>query len=309
MWLLLVVLGGVPSVDTPEGPRDATSAWCGSCHVSQFEQWRTSMHAQAATNRWYVANRSQWPLKWCNECHLPLAREEEGVGCASCHVEKKVVLTTLAPTPKGLLAHAEKKSPPLATEAACEHCHQFNMPVGQGEPEKYTQLAFQNTIAEWKAWGASRPCTSCHLPKGDHSMTGSHDRERLERGLAVSVISKGKEEVEITLLGRKAGHAVPTGDAFRVVRVEIYDAGGMLVARERYGHFGRAPDGTLQDLVAPPPPTDGGSSTRSFVVRAPLARSYKVYFEFVGPLTAPLIPQHAEVLLASGRIEVEDGSP
>ena len=34
---------------------------------------------------------------------------------------------------------------------------------------------------------------------------------------AVTVTPKGKDEVEITLLGRKAGHAVPTGDAFRVV--------------------------------------------------------------------------------------------
>ncbi|MFO0594694.1 MAG: multiheme c-type cytochrome [Myxococcaceae bacterium] len=305
----VLLLAGVPAIDTPQGPRDATSAWCGSCHASQFEQWRSSMHAQAATNRWYAANHSQWPLKWCDECHLPLAKEEEGVGCASCHVSERTVLTTLTPTPKGLAAHVEKKSPALSTEAACERCHQFNMPRGQGEPEQYTQIAFQNTIAEWKAWGSNRPCTACHFPKGNHASTGGHDLERLQRGLGVQVISLGRDEVEISVLGRKAGHAVPTGDAFRVVRVELYDAEGAMVGRERYGHFGPAVNGRPEDRTAPPPPTDGGTSARRFVVRAPLARSYKVFFEYVGPLTAPLIPKDAEVELASGRIDVEDGSP
>jgi hypothetical protein len=298
--MLLLLLSALPMVSTPAGPHEASSAWCGTCHVEHFKQWRASRHGQAATNSLYVANHSQWPLKWCDECHLTLGREDEGVGCATCHLDQGVLLSTRPPTTAGQAAHRERQDQALAGVAACERCHQFNFP-SLSEPVRYSDKPMQNTVAEWRAWGGGRPCQSCHLRAGNHSMTGAHDEDRLRRALEASVTRVDADTVELKLEGRRAGHRIPTGDVFRTLRLEVFDETGVMVANQEFGHLGRTGDDTL-----PPPPLDGGVSQRSFRVNAPGATRFRLLFTFVGPKTAPLVPADAELEYLSGTFEDPD---
>ena len=278
-----LLAGATPQVQTPEGAREASSEWCGSCHVTQWEQWRTSRHALAATNTLYAANHSQWPMKWCDECHLPQAREDEGVGCAACHIKDATVLTSRSASDAGRRAHAERREPALSTVQACAACHQFNMPdvrstsrgtwAGEEGTLRFLSVPMQDTIEEWKRWGGSKSCQGCHLPEGSHAMTGAHDLPRLRRALEVKVERLDDARVQVSMIGQRAGHSVPTGDLFRAVRVEVFDAEGAMVARQRFTHFSRGADGRREDQAVPPPPPDGGNSTREFVFAAPGAAS------------------------------------
>ncbi|MDP2274389.1 MAG: hypothetical protein Q8N23_04825 [Archangium sp.] len=301
-WVAALLLSAVPSIDTPSGPREASSNWCAPCHVMQHETWRASRHAVAATNRLYTTNHRQWPMRWCDECHQPLALEE-GVGCASCHVKERRILTSAPPTPRGLEAHAERHEPALSTEEACARCHQFNFPISDAEPVKFSTLPMQNTVAEWRAWGASKPCQACHLNQGSHAMTGSHDLARLRKALTAQVTRRGAD-VELRLESHRAGHAVPTGDPFRALRLELFDAEDTLVLQRSFGHHARGADGGMEDQAVPPS-LDGGVPSRRFALTAPEATRYRLVFVYVGPRTAAAVGSEAEVELQAGPITEE----
>ncbi|MCQ8186489.1 cytochrome c family protein [Parvularcula maris] len=95
----------------------ATSVECGACHQAIFEQWRESMHGQAAADPTYVKNitflvenKGMEAARYCEGCHAPVAlltgelseggdhggtagtpAFHEGVGCLSCHGTKDMV--------------------------------------------------------------------------------------------------------------------------------------------------------------------------------------------------------------------------
>jgi hypothetical protein len=300
--MLALLLAALPIVSTPTGAREASAAWCAECHAREHEQWASSRHAAAATDRLYVTNHAQEPMAWCDGCHAPLGQRDEGVGCASCHVADGAVLSSHAPTAKGLEAHAVREAPALGTPAACERCHQVNFPVGRAEPVTPSRWPMQNTVAEWQASGTSKPCQRCHLPRGEHAMTGGHDLEKVRKALEVSVAWAGDSEVRVTLASRHVPHALPTGDPFRALRVDLLDADGAVVGSRRFGRT-IAPAGDswrIADDWTIPAPAPGRAPERTFEFQAPpTAREYRLTLVYVGDATAVLLDAsetEAEVL-------------
>ncbi len=300
------MLAALPLVTTPQGPREATSAWCGSCHSQQHAQWATSRHALAATNRLYRVNHAEEPMAWCTQCHAPLGLEAEGVGCASCHVREGVILTSLVPGARGQAAHVEREERELKTVEACARCHQFNFPIGRVDPVKLSDFPMQNTLEEWRASGQSKPCQACHLPLGSHAMTGGHDGDRVRNALSVTAAWQSEREVRVTLRSRGVAQSLPTGDPFRALRVDLLDAKGAVVSTRTFGRtIARAAGGTwriTRDLTIPAP-APGTQPERSFEFEAPpSAVSYRVVSIFVGDATASQVGADAELELMRGPI-------
>lgn len=304
----LALLNALPRVDTPAGSAPAASAWCGECHEAELAQWARSRHASAATNRLYLANHAQEPMRWCDSCHLPLGSSEEGIGCAACHVRDGAVLGTRAPSAEAKAAHATAQDLSLTTEKACEGCHQAQFPMGREEPVAPSAFAMQNTVAEWRASGSSRSCRHCHLPAGDHAMGGGHDLARVRRALGVSLLWLGPGELRVTLEGRGVAHAVPTGDPFRVIRVELCadEACEQVVGScefdrsiERAGRTWRI----ARDWSVPPPRGETPGRRSQDVRLSGLPSHFRILLRYVGPATARLLrSDEAEALVLDGPI-------
>jgi hypothetical protein len=195
---------------------------CGDCHGAAFESWRTSAHALAATNPIYQAGFRVEPRRFCVDCHTSAASHaEEGIACLSCHAGRE------GRSPAGghvvaLRARAELRDPAL-----CRDCHEFATPAFEGAEVRMTDLPMQRTYSEWLAYreaGGAETCQSCHMPGGDHTMRGAHDVELLRGSLAVtsSVDARG---ARLTLTSVGVGHALPSGDLFRHLTVEVRPAG------------------------------------------------------------------------------------
>src|SRR5262245_42688055 len=75
-----------PAIDTPPMmPRldplpqigSLSASRCGLCHRTIYEEWRSSLMAQAATNVFFLAERAeQHGLFLCGRCHHPLENQE-----------------------------------------------------------------------------------------------------------------------------------------------------------------------------------------------------------------------------------------
>lgn len=199
-------------------PAAITSADCGSCHLQQQRTWAASLHAAGERDPVYAMARAEaFDPAWCDTCHVA---EEGGVGCVTCHVRQGWVVSGNEPSREARAAHRVRQDPELGGEA-CGGCHQFDPPPHQpGAPLGGAPL--QDTIAEWRAWGAARSCADCHLGEHGHRMPGAHDPDLRARGLAIRVRREG-DEVVVRLTG-DAGHAIPTGDAFHRVEVALGSA-------------------------------------------------------------------------------------
>lgn len=119
--------------------RIGNSAQCGTCHKQIFDEWRSSIHSQGASDKAYVTNISLLAdnkgiasTRYCEGCHAPVAlltgeltktgdhggientlANHEGVSCMSCHgiddvVHLKGVASyTFTPAQDYLFAHSD----------------------------------------------------------------------------------------------------------------------------------------------------------------------------------------------------------
>jgi hypothetical protein len=160
---------------------------CESCHPVHAGTFARSAHAHSFSNplfqaSWLHARRRPW----CLTCHDPQGTRL-GVGCQSCHEPLEV-----------------KTSPDT-----CARCHQFSAPEAQ-----FAGVAMQDTVGEWRRSNTQETCASCHFKDADHLCAGGHDFELLRQTLRVTW-SADCATVEAV----RAGHAVPTGDPFHVLRL------------------------------------------------------------------------------------------
>ncbi len=170
---------------------------CGSCHEDAERAWAASRHASARTNETYAVSFAAARHEWCETCHAPQA--ERGVGCVSCHT-----------------THARP------ADDVCAKCHQFDYPVRRTLDSglvEYTDLPMQNTVAEWRRSSFStKACADCH---GAHDVRGARDVAWLRSILSLDAELED-DTWHVTVTANGAGHAVPTGDPFRVLRVAIH---------------------------------------------------------------------------------------
>lgn len=94
--------------------RLANSDKCGTCHTAITEEWKASMHAQAASDKSYQTNitllaekKGMAATRYCEGCHAPIAllsgeltkggrldthgHMMEGIGCMGCHGVDQIV--------------------------------------------------------------------------------------------------------------------------------------------------------------------------------------------------------------------------
>ncbi len=148
---------------------DKTSASCGKCHRTIYEQWQGSRHAAAWTNQAFkdwMAEKSK--PESCHKCHIPDSvldiapkqpkpredRLEEGVGCASCHVLDGKVH---GPHGKSCDAHESVKSKLFDAGSIdlCQSCHRVapKPVISLGKDFEKSDLAKEG-----------KNCRTCHMP-------------------------------------------------------------------------------------------------------------------------------------------------
>jgi hypothetical protein len=229
----------------PQGPApDPVSAdprpeACGACHPEQLADWRTSIHASAASPgllgqlvEGALAHPAQ--QRMCVSCHAPLDEQHafdaslrpnprfdsrllsDGVLCAGCHVRKR---RFFGPPPRPEAPAVAEPRPHGGFEVReeyrqsrfCAECHQFFDDAGvNGKP-------IENTFAEWQASpqaAAGRQCQDCHMPYRRHLWRGIHDAEMVRAAVDVDLAAHDLlgETLRAALVvrNRDVGHAFPT---------------------------------------------------------------------------------------------------
>lgn len=234
------------------------SADCKSCHETVYNNWHASRHKVALTNELYRESHAREPSPWCVNCHAPLRlsgseklpyRGEEGVSCLVCHARGGEILTGGAPAakPGNSFSHQYRIDPQFKDERLCEHCHDFNFPtavsaMSEGKDFHYTDQAMQSTVAEYRAsaYYGKVTCQGCHVFSGtaaSHSFPGGHALERLKKDLRIEVVRENTESITLRIYAQGIGHAFPTGDLFRTLRVRLVDPWGRLTREVELRHY------------------------------------------------------------------------
>jgi hypothetical protein len=170
---------------------------CGECHVTQYNQWRGSMHSRAHQDSLYLAfaelareDGGDTLYKFCSGCHAPLALAtgesqggeptfltDEGVTCDVCHNVKKIraVHEGAGANASIVLEEGEERYGPLADAADnpnhksahselhtksefCAACHTLTHPT--------VGFVIENTYEEWKKSPYAKAgiqCQDCHM--------------------------------------------------------------------------------------------------------------------------------------------------
>ncbi len=169
---------------------------CGSCHPTQYQQWRTSMHAYAMTDPVFIAMNDSGQVatagkldQFCVKCHTPLGsllgltppgfKAEElppvfrrGVSCEVCHNIKKVnefrngevEFAPLEgrfgpiedPIPNSF--HKSSYAAHFTNADLCGACHNVVNAVG------VTVEATHEEFLRSPAKAEGRTCQDCHMP-------------------------------------------------------------------------------------------------------------------------------------------------
>jgi len=238
-WSLPVPAQGEGPDGFSDAERSLDPAVCGSCHPTQYAQWRTSLHAEAYSPGLagqLIEGGLSKPssVRQCQLCHAPLTEQqpwnaageaeprydpalrERGIVCASCHVRAHRHYgpprrADAAPVPGDLPHGGFEARSEFQESRFCAECHQFFDQEGvEGKP-------VQNTFVEWRASTHAedgRTCQSCHMPDRAHTWRGIHDAEMVRGAVDVTlsdaVADDGRVTAVLVLTNHGVGHAFPT---------------------------------------------------------------------------------------------------
>ena len=215
------------------------ASYCEDCHGDIYHEWINSPHARAFTSNTFRMATHDYSFTDCLGCHAPeptlsatqsktrnISREE-GVTCASCHLEESKMVGPLTPT--GILApHPVRVDDDRYRNSQfCGRCH-------------------EGTFKEWSDVKAENKhnCQECHMPPVKRKMTQS---EKFYSKMIVAMEEESAQKkhtfgiyTELTdiapfhvtvnregelfklVLENNIPHALPTGDfGIRIVTVDI----------------------------------------------------------------------------------------
>jgi hypothetical protein len=218
--------------------RPARNESCVGCHPDIAEEWASSLHRQAWSDRVFQKAYAIEPLAFCRGCHAPAAdptrapsraAADVGVGCVTCHVQGGRVVGPRVPAEP---AHPVVADGRLDTQAACASCHQFDFPARahQAAPEP-----MQDTLREHaRSTSGAVPCQGCHMPVVDgpggrhhsHAFAVLGDPLMIRRAVKIAAARAGERTLRLTLTPAAVGHAFPTGDMFRRLEARAEIVGG-----------------------------------------------------------------------------------
>jgi hypothetical protein len=252
--------GGPIRTGVVAGMNTLDPASCRGCHADVYAEWAGSMHARSFVDPVFRAELATTAEGTpCRTCHAPLAPVSEttgalhdiGVACASCHVRDGMILATRPP--RGETPHPTRVVPELDDTAFCASCHDFRFPDRTAaraisyDPDTLQQ----STATEWARSRHAREgltCVSCHMPSRarasgragtSHVLRSLEDHAFVRDALTVSAratTTRSGTRLFLRLEVRGAGHAVPTGDIFRELRIRAWN-GPREVVRTLRRHF------------------------------------------------------------------------
>ncbi|MFO0593130.1 MAG: multiheme c-type cytochrome [Polyangiaceae bacterium] len=212
-----------------------TDLGCVKCHQEIAEEQASSLHKHAWQNGYFEKAYEAERTSFCRKCHAPSAdpsteppdaAKEAGVGCISCHVVPQGIVGTRAVAAKKD-GHAVLGDARLATDQACESCHQFNIPA----PPSVNAGPMQDTLGEHaRSAFADKPCQTCHMPLVPSKDGGTHrshafrvqgDTAMLAKAVKVIGTEVAHHQLALTLAPGDVGHAFPTGDLYRQVELRF----------------------------------------------------------------------------------------
>lgn len=223
------------------GERDKPAGWerarinqtCERCHEDIAAEWRESRHQMAYTNEPFqhsLAREAADMRPFCQSCHAPEANPwappsnlvaDVGVGCVTCHAPQGPVLaaegTRAAP-------HALLRTAALSTDLACANCHEFLFPGASGR----AGLLMQRTMDEHQRNAEGQTCAKCHMPDESgprphksHRFPGGYKETMVKNALRIETERLSPTRIRVALTPHEVTHAVPTGDLFRRLAVEV----------------------------------------------------------------------------------------
>jgi hypothetical protein len=223
----------IPYQKIPKGLTSLRAESCGTCHTAIYDEWKTSIHAQAYRDPFFHAYWTKDKQTWvCLNCHSPLENQQptliteiprdrveravqapnpqydadyqhEGVTCAACHVRDGVIL---GPFDDAVAPHPTKADPTFRTTQVCYRCHSV-----VGGPAQFYNGGPCGTYPEYESgyWMKERGfiCQSCHMPeierpvarggpirKGrQHLWRGGHDPAMVKRAVDIKVVAEPAE--------------------------------------------------------------------------------------------------------------------
>lgn len=225
------------------------NAGCVRCHPRQAAEWSASQHRTAYTDPEFQRALVRERPVFCRGCHAPeadpsrppdVARGSLGVGCVSCHVPDGTTAVLAAPGEHAPAPHAVVRSAAFGEVEACASCHEFAFP-------RTPEVPMQSTVTEHRhSRFADRSCGACHMPwvgdgaarHRDHGFAASRDPAMLRAALEISTTREPPGRVRVRVGPGAVGHAVPTGDLFRRlwIEVEAGDDGELYDARALSRH-------------------------------------------------------------------------
>lgn len=216
---LLAVLGATacarePAPSTSSRAR-APAAGCAGCHAEIATEWEASFHRRAFTDEAFQAGlaiEDERDRHVCIACHAPAratAGVTAGVHCTTCH-------------DAGFEAPHGRRAARTSAEVRCAGCHEFPFEDNPAE-------MMQATVREHASSAfAAVACIDCHMPSRaghrDHRFVASHAPAALAKQVHVDAEKIDGSRVRVRIRS-DAGHAFPTGDMFRRVRLEVFAEG------------------------------------------------------------------------------------
>ena len=231
-----------------------SSESCGKCHKEIYEQWKSSLHAQAWTSPTFQAwTKTKKKPDSCYRCHAPQPvlgvapkrpktrddRREEGIGCVDCHV-----LDGKTHGPHGgrpCNGQQTAKHALFGKGAAgvdlCQSCHRIT-------PKPVISLGKDFEKAKLAEKGKS--CKQCHMPEVEgviaydpetgkpsakkrkfrsHVFQGASHKDMVAKAFKLTVAKKDGKIV--ASVSNETGHRLPglTLRQFKL-RFELVDAKG-----------------------------------------------------------------------------------
>lgn len=213
-------------VTIPEGLDSIRAEDCGVCHVEEFEEWKTSIHANAWKDPYFLIDFAfDGSKQICLNCHTPLVNQQEnyvrgfkdsakydpilepnpnfdpafrdeGVTCAVCHIKDGVIIG-----PYGLETdvHPVKKDELFKDgNSACRRCHL----IFSNRWDTFLKMSICGTFSEIEETGKKINCQKCHMPTvnrpivpggevrrvGRHLWRGGHDPQMVKASLKAKLV-------------------------------------------------------------------------------------------------------------------------
>ena len=241
----------VPYQAVPAGLTSLRAEACGECHRAIYEEWRSSVHAQAFVDPFFQAYWRKDQNIWiCLNCHAPLENQQpllikgltknnveqpmtepnphydpdyqlEGISCAGCHVRDGVIL---GPYEDAVAPHPTRYDPRFRTTEICYTCHQV-----RSGPLQFYNGGPCATFFEFEGGPYAQRgyiCQTCHMPEIERPIaTGGpirQGRQHLWRGGHSPEMIKRALQAE---LAPPAAPVAPGGEARFLLRVTNGGAG------------------------------------------------------------------------------------